>query len=81
MKKISIKLIFVLNTLIYWVILFKAAGFLVEEVLFDVFPAGMVALNMIFIVCIFVVLLPMSMFLTHQIFKFIRDNYNYSNNL
>lgn len=77
MKKIGLKLIFMLNILIYWFIFYKIVGYFFEHVLSDIFVDSVISLNIVFIISIFVFLLPLSMILTHQVFKYIRKNYNY----
>lgn len=75
MKKVKVKLVFALNTLFYWFVLYKVMGYLFEDIVSYIFPNSIVAFNMIFIVSIFVFLLPMAMILTHVVFKYIKENY------
>jgi hypothetical protein len=75
MRKFWLKLIFILNVLFYWFILYILFGFLFEHVLSNIFANSIVILNLMFIISIFVLLLPISVLLTHLLFKYVRSNY------
>lgn len=77
MKKFLIKILFIFNTGLYWILLFKTARYVMENVIGEFFPQSIEILNYLLIIGIFVVLLPLAIYLTHCVFKFIRDNYDF----
>lgn len=73
--KLGMKVVFILNSLIYWFLLHRCWRFIFENVLDHIFSNAMI-MNIIYLVGIFVVLLPLSVIINNKLFKYIRRNYD-----
>lgn len=70
MKNIGIKILFILNSIVYFLILNKGWSYLFNDVL----PVNPI-ITIVGVVGIFVVLLPISLLITHKLFQYVRENY------
>lgn len=59
--------IFIFLTLFFWWISYKFTGFIVEKGLMEIFPHHLFILNVIFILILWLVLLPLSIILSRFI--------------
>lgn len=73
--KSGIKVVFIFNSLVYWFLLHWCWRFIFENVLDDIFSNTMI-MNLIYLIGIFVVLLPLSVIINNKLFKYIRRNYD-----
>ena len=59
--------IFIFLTLFFWWISYKLIGFIVERGLMEIFPDYLLLLNVIFILILWLILLPLSIILSRFI--------------
>ncbi|MGG7164057.1 hypothetical protein [Clostridium ihumii] len=67
MNKVKSNIFFILMTLLFWYILYKITGFFVEDVLMNIFPGYITLLSILSVFLIMLVLLPISIMLSHYL--------------
>lgn len=73
--KLGMKAVFIFNSLVYWLLMTWCWRFVFEKVIEDIFSNIMI-MNLIYLIGIFVVLLPLSVIINNKLFKYIRKNYD-----
>lgn len=73
MQKFIIKVYYTINVITIWYVLYSISLYVLDNV--PINDNNLLIINICFIFSIFIILLPLSVFITHKIFNCIKRNY------